>query len=289
MKKKQKNKKKWSRKYTQAKIGCWNPWSYSNERHEYCKQLQYDILGLTELHNQHTKQQFQGRKWIHSAQETGNTDPAAGVAIMLSDKIADKVIDQGHVGTRIVWVRIAGPVCNIFFITVYIPHKGRTKPTAADTISQLRKLLRTVRKSECIVLCGDFNCQLQRNVQGCTGQWCMTKKANQNGHGDEILDLMRENDLFAVCTQFKPRRKKWDGKYRLCNATYMPKTRGKRPTKLDYICVSNRWKSMVTKTETRWGPSIHRFGQAFDHALLSATWRWKTKKQRKKKRGTTRP
>ena len=35
----------------------------------------------------------------------------------------------------------------------------------------------------------------------------MTKKANQNGHGDEILDLMRENDLFAVCTQFKPRRK----------------------------------------------------------------------------------
>ena len=111
----------------------------------------------------------------------------------------------------------------------------------------------------------------------------MTQNANQNGHGDEILDLMRENDLFAVCTQFKPKRKKWNGKNRLCNATYMPKEAGKRPTKLDYICMSNRWKSMVINSKTRWGPSIHRFGQAFDHGLLSASWRWKTKRQRKKK------
>ena len=112
----------------------------------------------------------------------------------------------------------------------------------------------------------------------------MTQNANQNGHGDEILDLMmRENDLFAVCTQFKPKWKKWNGKHRLCNATYMPKQAVKRPTKLDYICMSNRWKSMVINSKTRWGPSIHRFGQAFDHGLLSATWRWKTKRKKKTK------
>ena len=282
MKKKRKNKKTWSRKFKQAKIGCWNPWSYSNERHEYCKNLNYDILGLTELHNNQVKQQFQGRKWICSAQAQESTDPAAGVAIMLSDRMADKVLDEGHVGTRIAWARIAGPICNIFFVVAYIPHKGRTtKPTATDTLEQLRKLLRTVRKSECIVLCGDFNCQLQRNVQGCTGQWCMTQRPNQNGHGDEVLELMRQNDLFAVCTLFKPKRKMWDGKKRRCNATYRPKEKGKRPTKLDYLCVSNRWKSMVLHTETRWGPSIHRFGQPFDHGFLSATWRWRTKKKKK--------
>ena len=31
-------------------------------------------------------------------------DPAAGVAIMLSPRMADKVLDEGHVGTRIAWV-----------------------------------------------------------------------------------------------------------------------------------------------------------------------------------------
>ena len=136
---------------------------------------------------------------------------------MLSDRITDKVIDEGHVGTRIAWDRIAGPVCNIFFVTVYIPHKGKTKPTAEETLTQLRKLLHTVRKSECIILCVDFNCQMQRNVQGCIGQWCMTQRPNQNGHGDAVLDLMRANDLFAVYTQFKSKRKKWNNKYRLCN------------------------------------------------------------------------
>ena len=88
---------------------------------------------------------------------------------MLSARMEDKVVAEGHVGTRIAWVKIAGPTCNIFFIVVYIPHKGRkTKPTAQDTIAQLKKLMQSIRKSDCIVLGGDFNCQLQRNVPGCT-------------------------------------------------------------------------------------------------------------------------
>ena len=156
-------------------------WSLSNERHKYCEALNYDILGLTELHNAQTKQHYQGRRWICSAaaesdKQDRSMDPAAGVAIMLSARMADKVMVEGHVGTHIAWVKLTAPVCNIFFITVYIPYKGRQqKPTAQDTIGQLRKLLQSIRKSDCVVIGGDFNCQLQRNVPGCTGQWCMTE------------------------------------------------------------------------------------------------------------------
>ena len=50
----------------------------------------------------------------------------------------------------------------------------------------------------------------------------MTQKEDA-GHGNDILDLLREFDLFAVDTLFKSERKKWGGKYRYCNATYMPK------------------------------------------------------------------
>jgi len=67
-----------------------------------------------------------------------SSDPAAGVAFALSPRMANKVLDSGYVGTRIAWVKIAGPVYNIFFITTYIPHKGRTQtPRAKDTIKQL--------------------------------------------------------------------------------------------------------------------------------------------------------
>ena len=213
-----KNKIKWSKKYFQAKIGTWNCWSMSNERYHYCKGLQYDILGLTELHNTQAKVQFQHKTWIHSAPAAIDangkcSDPAAGVAIMLSPRMAAKTLDTGHVGTRIAWVRLKGPVCNLFYIVVYIPHKGRTvAPKADDTIAQLAGLLQTVRRSECVIIGGDFNCQLQRSVPGCTGKWCMTKHENK-GHGGKVLDLLRTYDLCAIDTYFKPKRKKWAGRY----------------------------------------------------------------------------
>ena len=288
-KSKKKLRKQWSVKDEDAEIGFWNPWAYSNERHEYCKSLDLDILGLGELHNIQGKDHFQEKRWICSqgAEEKDgkSTDPAAGVAILLSARMAKRIMSSGCVGTRIVWVRIEGPICNLFVVVVYIPHKGRTNPSAQDTIKQLMELLSTVRRYDCIILMGDFNCQLRRNVPGCTGQWCMTTRPD-NGHGEEMLDLMRRHDLFAADTLFKPKRKRWGNKKKLrtCNATYLAKDEGRRPRKLDYICVSNRWKSMMISAKTKWGPSIHRFGQKFDHGLLSAKWRWRNKKTEKQKR-----
>ena len=191
MNEKKKNKRKWSKQFSQLLIGTWNCWSLSNERYHYCKQLNYDILGLTELHNTQAKEQFKGKAWIHSAPAQADaqgkcSDPAAGVAIMLSSRMTSKILSSGHVGTRIAWVRLKGPVCNLLYIVVYIPHKGRTvTPQAEDTIAELTQLLRTVKKSECVIVGGDFNCQLQRSIQGCTGKWSMTKYANK-GHGNKI-------------------------------------------------------------------------------------------------------
>ena len=138
-----------------------------------------------------------------------STDPAAGVAILLSNRMAGKVLDEGRVGTCIAWSRVAGLVCNIiFFIVVYILHNERTSyPLVADTFVQLEKLLTTIRKLDCIVLRGNFDCQLHRNVKGCTGKWCMTKEP-QAGHGEDVLDPVRSHDLFAVDTLFKSSRKK---------------------------------------------------------------------------------
>ena len=72
---------------------------------------------------------------------------------------------------------------------------------------------------------GDLNCELQRNVKGYTGKWCVTKRKD-NGHGEEILALMRAFDLFAADTLFKPERKAWgkEGKLRYCNEPMWQKT-----------------------------------------------------------------
>ena len=111
MKKPKKNKKKWSRVFGDVKVGFWNPWSYCNKRHEYVKSLRYDALGLGELHNKHLEEQYKEKRWICSDRSKINKqgedpDPASGVAILLSPRFVDRILEQGSIGSRIVYVRI---------------------------------------------------------------------------------------------------------------------------------------------------------------------------------------
>ena len=205
---------------------------------------------------------------------------------MLSQRFTSQILAQGSVGTRVVWVRLQGPVCPLFIICVYIPHKYKTtKPCAEDVIEQIDGLLKNcqaLKPNDCIILMGDLNCELQRNVPNCTGKWLMNKRPD-NGHSESVLSLMRSHDLFAVDSLFRPKRK-WmfgaDKRKRVCNASYLQKDITLRPKKLDYFLVSNRWRSCVINSKTNWSPSIHRFGKAFDHSLLQIKWRWRVKIQK---------
>ena len=48
---------------------------------------------------------------------------------------------------------------------------------------------------------------------------------------------------------------------------------------IDYILVSNRWRSSITDCRPDWGPSVHRSitGKRSDHALISCRWKWRMK------------
>ena len=112
-------------------------------------------------------------------------------------------------------------------------------------------------------------------------------KRKDDGHSDKVIELLRAHDLFAVDSLFCPKRKNMfctDKKKRYCNATYLQKEKGRRPKKLDYFFISNRWRSCVTNSTTCWAPSVHRFGKLFDHSLLKITWRWRVKKDANAKR-----
>ena len=115
------------------------------------------------------------------------------------------------------------------------------------------------------------------NTKKRTGQqWCMTQRADEKGHGDEILGLMREYDLFASDTLFKPEKKM----LRTCRKTKSA-GHGNRTT-CAYQTDINQWSQ--AQKYVAWGSSIYSFCQKYDHGLVSATWHWKTKKNEKKRR-----
>ena len=60
-------------------------------------------------------------------------------------------------GEWVYWVRLKGPVCDLFVVAVYMSHKGRVSPDQNQTLEDIRKVLADIPARDCICLLGDFN------------------------------------------------------------------------------------------------------------------------------------
>ena len=59
--------KAWNKNYKNITMALWNPWGLCNERFNYCKDhLNYDVLGLPELHNAQNRKLWHNKRWITS-------------------------------------------------------------------------------------------------------------------------------------------------------------------------------------------------------------------------------
>ena len=252
-------------------VATWNPCGMSEERYDYIRSMGYDVVGLSELHGQHTK-------WESSTFICGgavlDSDPAAGVAIMLSQRASDAVLAFGAVGSRLVWVRLAGLYHNILIVCCYIPHAGRTQPSLDEGMQLLDDTITDLAKNgDCVIVVGDFNCRLSRKLDNLTGKWCVHSVADAGG--SRLCELMASHELRAASTFFQPRQWTRGSGVAGGNSTYIvAKEHGstQAPAQLDYILISKRWMSGVAESKARWQPSYHRFGFQYDHALVSIKW-----------------
>ena len=245
----------------QIKIGTWNCGGLSYTTRELCRELQYDILVLTETHKKGT---FSSSRNYIASDPPPDTDSFSGVAIMLSDRVAKCVSHSGCCGSRIAYAVIKAKPCNLFILGVYMPHKMRKeKPFPSDTLSQLEEIIAKVHPHTCIILLGDLNCKLGRSNGKLTGRWCAQKLPN--AEGKHFLDMMQRFNLTATSTFFQPRRSK------LGNATYLAKNPEYRPSQIDYILLSARWATSIRNCKVKWGVSCQRWGRHYDHGLVECS------------------
>ena len=239
------------------KVATWNCGGLSFMQREMCKDLNYDILLLTETHD---KGSLRGSRNFIPAEPAPQSDPYSGVAFLLSDKIAKCVKFSGCCGSRIVYARIQAFPCDLFVIGVYMPHSQRkVKPLPADTLKQLEEIISQVSSSACIVLLGDLNCKLKRNSSRVTGKWCIHRRHNKEGK--QFADFLLRMKLVAISTYFQPSRGK-------SNATYLAKDPKYKPSQIDYIVISSRWATSVTNSKVKWGVTCQRWGRHYDHGLV---------------------
>ena len=106
------------------------------------------------------------------------------------------------------------------------------KPFSSDTLKGLKSVISKVNSHDCLIVLGDFNSKLGRNIGKLTGNWSVQSKSNKAVK--ELLDLMLQSKLTAASTRFQPPRDK-------NNATYLAKDPQYKPSQIDYILISERW------------------------------------------------
>ena len=148
----------------------------------------------------------------------------------------------GHIGSIIVWVLLRGLLRDQLFVVTYLPHKARKKaPFQHETviIAELDAFLAGSRwDSVCKVVLGDLNAKLKRGLEGLTWQYSMHYKSDSGG--ELVLQMLRDQHLFAASTDFRPGKKPSLG-----SATYIPFKATAKPTQIDHILISTRWRSAV--------------------------------------------
>ena len=230
----------------------------------------FDLISLTETHGWRDDDLLSVYSDI-----PGRNDRWSGTAILLSNRLANYVMSQGCIGSRIAYCRLRGLTCNLFIISVYIPQRKRKAPDQNDTYNELESLLAKVGQRDCVILMGDFNSRLSRNIPGKTGRWCI--HTHRDSGGDRLLEIMTRFELRCVSTYFQPRKNH-------SNATYLNVQTDKPPSQIDHVIVSNRWATSVRSCEVKWGLSMQFFGRKYDHGLIQFKFKLRLKSLKRKSR-----
>jgi exonuclease III len=234
---------------------------WSTRIYEHIKQVKKDVIALTECGRK--IQAFAGPELLVGEPPPAG-DPAGVAAIHLSPRAQRMVMNSGHKGSRLVWVRLEGLFANLFIISAYVPHAYRKQaPFREDTLAELQDLIREKSvKGDCLVVMGDMNSKLARNSKGLTGRFCMHAQADAGG--ERLSEIMQAENLSAASTFFCPRKGASLGQ-----ATYIPKVKTHRPSQIDYVLVSRKWLSSVRSCRVEWSHSISRHLRRFDHGMVS--------------------
>ena len=251
-------------------MATWNCGGLSKIKLDLCKDLDLDVLCLTETHSWR-----EGDSLTINSDLPPPNDSWSGVALVLNKRLSGYIINTGSIGSRITFCRLRGTVCNIMLVSVYIPQKLSTNPNQKDTYKQLDSFLSTIGRRDCVVLMGDFNSRLARNTTNRVGKWCIHNRMDTGGK--QLLKLMDKLTLRCVSSYFQPRR-------RHNNATYQNIQPEKAPSQIDYVLVSSRWSTAIRDCKVKWGLPIKAYGRKYDHAILQFKFQLHLKKDRRSKR-----
>ena len=258
-------------------VATWNCNHISHQKMEAVIGDNHDMMALTELWDRPKESwelsiKYPGR--VFCSEPTDSTDPAAGAAVILSKRMAIRLITWKAEGTRFVWVRLEGQFYNILFISAYIPHKTKENPTQSQSLSALETLCHTLQAKypdDQLLIGMDANAKVARSQLPYVGKYMMHYQ-NDSG-GDRLMELMQNTNLVAASTHFASPKSQSLGQ-----ATY---TKNGLPGQIDYILCSRKHMGNMGRCRVLWNRSLDAHAEKIDHGLIRMFIRFRIKVHRK--------
>ena len=222
-----------------------------------------NILGIAEL-------RWSGKGHFstddHTIYYSGNEKGGnKGVAFITSKIISKYVLGYNPVSDRIISIRFQARPINLSVIQVYAPTSAASDEDLECFYNQLQETLDGIPKRDIIMITGDFNAKVGEGVQNENETKAVGPHGlgSRNERGNIFVDFCVANRLTITNTIFQqhPRRK----------YTWISPN-GLTRNQIDYILISNRWKSSIKIAKTLPGADI-----GSDHQLLIADFRIKLK------------
>ncbi len=238
-------------------IGTWNICSLNGKERELveeAKRYKLDIVGLSSTKRRDSGiDDLNGWKLFYSGCDP-TSHAMAGVGILTSTRLAEKIIDWIPVSMRIgiLKLRIDNKILN--FVQVYAPNR---ESEYESFLEELECSLESIPNSESLILLGDFNAHVGSDSETWKGVIGMNGEDSLNSNGSSLLHFCASNGLSIMNSYF---RHKSVHKY-----TWYRDTLGQKSI-IDFMIVSSDLKSSVMDVRVKRGAEL-----STDHHLVIGT------------------
>ena len=262
------------RQYT--RVGTWNVRTLMNKEQEVIKEMKkyrLSVLGVSETHLKGCREkETGGAVMVYSGVTEGRAK--GGIAPILAGKMRDCLKEWQCVSERLVKVQILFEKKWTTFIQVYAPTEDSEKEEKDRFYASLEGVLEKVKKDDRLVLMGDLNGRVGRDVETWEEVIGRHGEDTQNDNGRRFLETCATNGLTIMnrCFEHKDIHK----------YTWECRGQGLR-TIIDYFAVRKALRQTVADVKVIRGEEA-----GSDHylILMKVNLRWTRRKEEVRNEGT---
>ena len=198
-----------------------------------------------------------------------------GVALLLSERMLEKVVAWREVSSRMMWVRVRiGRECWAF-VSAYGPGSEKTEEEREGFWNELTECVSSLGRSNNVVVLGDLNARVgDEEIEGVVGKYGVPER---NESGESLLNMCLENELVVGNSLFK---KRMINKY-----TWVRVERGRviERALMDYMLITRRMIGRLKDVHVYRGMTAGMSDHFLVEGKMVVTKGWGTRLERKRK------